>query len=80
MINLLNKTPLEFFTVGNEISWVALVINIPFWFFLHLYMEAVKPDSYGIRRDCCFCFSSCRKNKAQQNAENNETELSQVNS
>lgn len=79
MINLLNKTPIKFFEAGTEISWVFLVINIPAWFFLHLYTEAVKPDSYGIKRTCCFCFDSCRKNKGQQNeAGNNDIEMNSL--
>ena len=48
MVNTLDKTGITFFTVGNAESWVFLILNIPFYFFLHLYVEAIKPDSYGI--------------------------------
>ena len=26
---------------------------------LHMYVEAIIPDNYGIRKSCCFCFASC---------------------
>lgn len=28
---------------------------------VHLYLENVIPDNYGISKSCCFCFRSCCK-------------------
>lgn len=61
MVNLLDKSPLEYFTVENGVAWFFLVIQTPLWYLLHLYIEAVKPDMYGVSRSLCFCFKSCRK-------------------
>jgi len=65
MIDLLNDTPLKYFTASVEASWVFLVLNIPFWFLLHLYVEAIKPDSYGVALHPCFC---CKKRLTQQDS------------
>ena len=56
MVDLLNKTQFEFFEVSVTASWICLALNIPVWFLLHLYVEAIKPDNYGISRSPCFCF------------------------
>lgn len=62
---MLDNTGLKFFTVGVPVSWFFLALNIPFWFIFHLYIEAIKPDSYGIARSPCFCFQRCSKKKEQ---------------
>lgn len=63
MVDMLDTNGFKFFEVGVPVSWFFLALNIPFWFMLHLYIEAIKPDSYGIARSCCFCFQNCRKKK-----------------
>ena len=63
MVDMLDTNGLKMFEVGVPVSWVFLALNIPLWFMLSLYVEAIKPDSYGIARSPCFCFQNCRKKK-----------------
>lgn len=59
-INTIKTTPFEYFTATNEVAWVCLVVQVPIWFLIHLYLEAILPDNYGISKPCCFC---CTKSK-----------------
>lgn len=61
MVDLLDKQGMKFFEVSVGASWAMLIINIPLWFVIHLYVEAIKPDSYGVAHHPCFCIQRCRK-------------------
>ena len=75
MVDLLDKQGLKFFEVSIGASWAMLVINIPLWFVIHLYVEAIKPDSYGVAQHPCFCIQRCRKKPlADQYVVSNEPE------
>ena len=45
---------------------------------LHLYVEAIIPDNYGIKKGCCFCFNSCRKRPNNTNSVDN-IEMNNIN-
>ena len=45
-----------FFVVPTSVAWICLVLLIPIYFYVHLYLEAIIPDAYGITKPCCFCF------------------------
>ena len=42
--------------VSGAVAWFFLIIQGPLWYFLHLYIEAIMPDNYGISKHPCFCF------------------------
>ena len=48
----------ELFKTSSEVAWCVLVILLPCYYFLHIYLESVLPDAYGINETCCFCFRS----------------------
>lgn len=76
MVDLLDQSPLEMFSVSAATSWVCLILQIPFFFFLHLYTEAVIPNNFGISKHPFFC---CQRNRIKQDADAailaNETEM-----
>lgn len=51
----------NYFNVGNVAAWIFLVIQTPIYFFLHIYLEAIIPDAYGVTESCCFCFRRGKK-------------------
>lgn len=65
--------PFEYFTVDVVIAWVCLALQPFIWFLVHLYLEGVMPDNYGISKPCCFCFLGCGK-KRQADAAGQEQE------
>ena len=46
----------DLFETSSEVAWVVLVLLTPCYYFLHIYLESVIPDAYGINESCCFCF------------------------
>ena len=46
----------SYFGVSPAWAWTALVLTPPFYYFLHIYLEAIIPDAYGVTETCCFCF------------------------
>ena len=45
----------NFFVVPTWVAWVTLVVLTPLYFLVHLWLEAIIPDAYGITKPCCFC-------------------------
>ena len=33
------------------------------YFLLHLYIEAIIPNAYGVTKSCCFCLKRKRRNE-----------------
>ena len=54
----------SFFEVSSAAAWVFLVLLTPIYFFLHIYVEAIIPDAYGVTESCCFCLRKSRKQEA----------------
>lgn len=50
-------------------AWVCLAFQAPVWFMVHLYLENIMPDNYGISKSCCFCLRSCSKPEATEEKE-----------
>lgn len=57
-----------------------LVLQTPIYFFLHIYIEAVLPDAYGVTESCCFCFRSGGKKQDVESEEHHDFEDSHNNS
>jgi len=62
----------EYFIVSAPWAWAALVLAIPFYFFLHIYLEAIIPDAYGVTETCCFCFRRSRVQEQEDDAEDED--------
>ena len=52
---------IQFFEVSAAAAWIVLVLLTPIYFFLHIYVEAIMPDAYGVTESCCFCFRKSKK-------------------
>ena len=70
-VDLLDKSGIEYFEVSSGVAWFFLIIQCPVYYLLHLYVEAIVPDNYGIKKSCCFCFSACRKRPTNTNLVDN---------
>ena len=44
------------FQVSAGLCWATLVLLTPIYFLLHIYLEAIMPNAYGVTETCCFCF------------------------
>ena len=71
-IDYLKAGQVSFFEVDTAIAWVCLALQTPFWFMVHLYLENIMPDNYGISKSCCFCFRSCGKSETTEESNANE--------
>ena len=49
-----------FFEVGATAAWIMLALLTPIYFYLHIYLSSVIPDSYGVTESCCFCLRKKR--------------------
>jgi hypothetical protein len=64
------KNPIKIVFDVSKISigamWAFLILNIPFWYMIYLYLDQVMPNDYGIQKHPCFCFKSLRKKKKHE--------------
>lgn len=58
-----------YFGVSVSVAWIVAVCLSPVYFFLHIYLENIVPNTFGVSRSCCYCFS--RKNA--QNPEDRDS-------
>lgn len=49
--------------------WAALILNVPLWLAIYMYLDQVMPNTYGIQKHPCFC---CRKKPKQKEFINDE--------
>lgn len=47
-------------SLSGPITWVALILSLPFYYGLYVYLDAIIPDTYGISKSLCFCFKKRR--------------------
>lgn len=43
-------------------AWIALALQTPAYFAIYLYLDNVIPNSFGISKDCCYCFRRRQRN------------------
>jgi hypothetical protein len=41
-------------------AWAALILSLPAYYFLYIYLDQVVPNTFGISKSCCFCFKKRR--------------------
>lgn len=46
---------LKTYVLPDAVSWFALIAQIPFWFFMYMYLDSVVPNTYGISKHPLFC-------------------------
>jgi len=42
--------------LNMPLAWTFLILNLPFWIMVYLYLDAIMPSEYGISKHPCFCF------------------------
>lgn len=43
------------------LAWISLILNIPLYFGLYVYLDQILPNTFGIKKDCCFCLKKSRR-------------------
>lgn len=38
------------------VVWVVLILGLPIWYSIWMYLDSVMPSNYGVRKHPCFCF------------------------
>ena len=61
-----------FFETSAAIAWVVIVLLTPIYFYLHIYLSSVIPDSYGVTESCCFCLRKKRPIEIETEFESDE--------
>jgi hypothetical protein len=41
-------------------AWAALILSLPAYYLLYIYLDQVVPNTFGISKSCCFCFKKRR--------------------
>jgi hypothetical protein len=50
-------------SLGNQsliAAWAALILSLPVYYLLYVYLDQVVPNTFGISKSCCFCFKKRR--------------------
>jgi hypothetical protein len=56
MVILGNTLDVEpYVELNMAISWAALILSLPAYYGLYVYLDQVMPNTFGIRKSCCFC-------------------------
>lgn len=45
----------ELLDVSSTFAMVCLIVSIPVYIGLYMYLDAVIPNEFGIAKTCCFC-------------------------
>lgn len=56
----------EFFETSPTVAWIVLALQTPIYFFIHIYLDAIIPDSYGVTQPCFYCLKRRRSEDDQQ--------------
>lgn len=51
--------------LSMPIAWIALILSLPFYYGLYIYLDQIVPDTYGISRGCCFCLRRRKRPEAE---------------
>ena len=49
--------------LNMPISWISLILSMPLYYGIYIYLDQIVPNTYGISRGCCFCFRCFRRRK-----------------
>ena len=60
-----------YFETSPTIAWVVLAIQTPIYFFIHIYLDAIIPDSYGVTQTCFYC---CKRRRSQGSDDQHDEE------
>lgn len=62
--------------ISMPVAWICLILTIPLYYGLYVYLDQVIPDTYGISKKCCFCLR--RKRITTANANDDYSTLNEV--
>lgn len=62
----------QLFSVDVSFSWFCLIAILPVYLLLHIYFEAIIPDSYGVTSSCCFCLRWGKTKEAHEHEQQQE--------
>jgi ABC-2 family transporter protein len=48
--------------LNMPLTWACLILSLPLYYFLYVYLDSIIPDTYGISKSCCFCLKRRRRN------------------
>lgn len=43
------------YQLSMPFAWISLFLNIPLYVALYAYFDQIIPNTYGIKKPCCFC-------------------------
>ena len=46
--------------INQNVSWIALGLNLPLWIGLYLYLDSIMPSEYGIQKHPLYCLRKQR--------------------
>ena len=61
--------------LNMPIAWISLILSLPFYYALYIYLDQIVPDTYGISRGCCFCL---RRRKRQGEAQTGGSSMAAI--
>jgi hypothetical protein len=61
----------DLYYVNTNFAWLFLLVSIPLWFLIYMYLDAVVPSEYGINKHPCFC---CRREEKVEVYDNSDME------
>jgi len=47
----------DIFGLNLDAAWASLVISIPFYYVMFMYLDQIMPNSHGVKKSLCFCCS-----------------------
>ena len=47
-------------TQSPAAAWAALILSLPAYYLLYIYLDQVVPNTFGISKSCCFCLKKRR--------------------
>lgn len=52
--------------LDTKVLFVVLLLNIPLWVGIYLYLDSVMPSEYGTNKHPCFCFRRSEKRERHE--------------
>jgi ABC-type siderophore export system fused ATPase/permease subunit len=59
--------------------WTVLILSIPFWYMVWLYLDSVIPSEFGINKHPCFCFMKSKDSRILPGEDDDDVEANLVN-
>ena len=50
--------------ISTPVCWVAIMLAVPMWLAIYIYLDQVMPNTYGVQKHPCFCLKRRRDRDA----------------